>query len=155
MFNLHKKSQFNFTKKTQDNLSGGYGDDMPISSFPPEAISKGLKVEYEHTNDKELAEEIVKDHLTENIKYYDYLEDMETEFKKDDKEETFSSTNDIEEKYNFTDIKIFERKDFIYIHKIVIPQESRGKGIGTQIMNDICDYADSKNKIVTLLLKQR
>jgi len=152
MFNLHKRSQISFTKKTKDNLNGGYGDDMPDTAFPPEAMNKGLKVEHEHTNDNELAEEIVKDHLTENIHYYDYLEDMEKKFKEDDKKEDFSSVNDIEKKYNFTDIKIFERKDFIYIHKIVIPQELRDKGIGTQIMNDICDYADSKNKTITLLL---
>ena len=40
-------------------------------------INKGIKVEREHTSDDVAAEKIAKDHLWENPKYYDYLEDME------------------------------------------------------------------------------
>lgn len=35
--------------------------------------SMGVKVESEHTNDKELVDEIVKDHLVENPRYYTIL----------------------------------------------------------------------------------
>lgn len=40
-------------------------------------IQKGVKIEMEHTNDKEKATEIAMDHLTEFPDYYDRLEKME------------------------------------------------------------------------------
>lgn len=46
--------------------------------FPKAAIEKGIKVEFEHTKDRELAEKIVLDHLAESPEYYDALEKMES-----------------------------------------------------------------------------
>jgi hypothetical protein len=46
--------------------------------FPKTTIEKGIKVELEHTKDRELAEKIVLDHLAESPKYYDALEKMES-----------------------------------------------------------------------------
>jgi len=46
--------------------------------FPKATIEKGIKVELEHTKDRELAEKIVLDHLAESPKYYDALEKMES-----------------------------------------------------------------------------
>lgn len=40
-------------------------------------FEKGIKVESEHTKEKEIAEEIAKDHLFEMADYYDKLEKME------------------------------------------------------------------------------
>jgi hypothetical protein len=40
-------------------------------------LSKGVKVEMEHTDDKKVAREIAKDHLMEDPNYYDELEKME------------------------------------------------------------------------------
>lgn len=42
-------------------------------------IKKGVKIENEHTDDKEKATEIAMDHLTEFPDYYDRLEKMEKE----------------------------------------------------------------------------
>jgi len=53
---------------------------MPDSMFDSKQIEKGIKVELEHTSNKSIAKEIVKDHLSENPKYYDYLEKMEKKF---------------------------------------------------------------------------
>ena len=61
----------------QDKLPGGLGDNALRSDFPEDQVAKGIKVELEHTNDLTLAEEITKDHLTEDRYYYDKLEKME------------------------------------------------------------------------------
>jgi len=50
-------------------------------------IKMGIKIEHEHSSDDGVAEEISKDHLTETPFYYDYLEAMEKEFKKNYKED--------------------------------------------------------------------
>lgn len=68
-------------------LDGGKADGKTISDIAkkhnvPESkiaaqLSKGLKVESEHTDNKNLAYEIVMDHLMEMPDYYDKLEKME------------------------------------------------------------------------------
>ena len=47
--------------------------------FDPKALSKGTKVEMEHTDNPQIAKEIAKDHLREHPKYYEALEKMEAE----------------------------------------------------------------------------
>lgn len=68
---------------TLDNLTGGLGDKITIAQalekFDFEQLHKGVNVELEHTNNVLIALEIAVDHLVENDKYYDYLEDMEKE----------------------------------------------------------------------------
>lgn len=64
-------------KEVKDNLPGGLGDNKPSSDFNADQLKKGIKVEMEHTDDPKLAEEIAKDHLTEDSRYYDKLEKME------------------------------------------------------------------------------
>jgi len=57
-------------KKVEDKLPGGLGDCEPDNRFDPDQIEKGIKIELEHTDDKDLAKEITKDHLTEVPNYY-------------------------------------------------------------------------------------
>jgi 5'-nucleotidase len=45
-------------------------------------LAKGVKVEYEHTNDIDVATEIAMDHLGERIDYYDLLDKLEKSPKK-------------------------------------------------------------------------
>ena len=66
---------------SQDELQGGLGDDAQTTDFSDEQVTKGIKVEMEHTDDPGVAREIVLDHLTEDPRYYDHLEDMETTMK--------------------------------------------------------------------------
>lgn len=40
-------------------------------------LEKGIKVEFEHTKDKKVAEQIAKDHLFETPDYYDKLAKVE------------------------------------------------------------------------------
>lgn len=48
-------------------------------------IKKGIKVEYEHTPNKEISRRIAMDHLVEIPDYYDRLEKMESDAKKKEK----------------------------------------------------------------------
>lgn len=61
----------------RDRLPGGLADEGFPAGADPEQIAKGLAVEMEHTDDEELALEIVADHLTEDPRYYDKLERVE------------------------------------------------------------------------------
>ena len=64
-------------KGAEDLIPGGKADDMPVSEFPKDQINKGIEIEFEHTDDPAIAQEIAKDHLVEDDEYYDYLADME------------------------------------------------------------------------------
>lgn len=59
---------------------GGRAEKKGVTSkdFPRATIEKGIKVEMEHTQDRELSEKIVLDHLAESPDYYDALEKMES-----------------------------------------------------------------------------
>ena len=74
----------------KDKMPGGRADGMECSDIADihnttyEEIekekNKGKKVEREHTNDPDIAEEIAKDHLVESDEYYDELAKMEKKF---------------------------------------------------------------------------
>ena len=61
-------------KEKKQKLKGGKGDKLSLSDFDPKEVKKGLKAEMEHTNDKEIAKEIVADHLSEDPHYYSKLD---------------------------------------------------------------------------------
>jgi hypothetical protein len=50
---------------------------IPDSKFNRRQLHIGTLVEMEHTNDKSIAKQIAKAHLTESGKYYFYLNKME------------------------------------------------------------------------------
>jgi len=82
-------------KVNEDKLKGGLADDQTLNDIAKKhdtkkyyhvddmvsslkkQFNKGIKVEMEHTNDKEKAKEIVMDHLFEDPNYYDKLEKIE------------------------------------------------------------------------------
>jgi hypothetical protein len=68
-----QKSQSAKLKK--DQLPGGKGDSKPDSAFDKKQLSLGRKVEMEHVNSANLANEITKDHLTEDPNYYSKLKE--------------------------------------------------------------------------------
>ena len=59
----------------------GKHNDTPDDQFNAEELKKGIEIEQEHTDDKELAKAIAKDHLTEIKDYYTRLIKMEAEAK--------------------------------------------------------------------------
>ena len=72
---------------TEDKIPGGLSNGMSLSDIAKKhgtdlselksQFEKGVKVEMEHTSDKGIAEEIARDHLFEDPKYYDKLETIE------------------------------------------------------------------------------
>jgi hypothetical protein len=79
---LHEVEYFETKEARKDKVPGGQADKKQPKDFDPEQLAKGKKVEMEHTDDPDLALEIAMDHLTEDPKYYDYLEEMESKFEK-------------------------------------------------------------------------
>lgn len=67
----------NWYKESKDKIPGGKADKEKDSKYDKDQLNKGVKVEMEHTDDKELAKEIAKDHLEEDGKYYDKLEKID------------------------------------------------------------------------------
>lgn len=61
----------------KDQIPGGLADKKKPSDFKKKQLLKGIKVEFEHTGDREIAKEIAMDHLTEDPVYYDKLETIE------------------------------------------------------------------------------
>ena len=61
----------------REQLSGGLADGRTPGDFDPVELARGIEVELEHTNDRDLAMEIAMDHLIEDPKYYVKLAKME------------------------------------------------------------------------------
>lgn len=80
--------------KKEDIIPGGRADGEPDNKYDKKQLEKGKKVELEHTDNPQLAKEIAKDHLEESRdfengkggKYYDKLDSMEEDIKKELKE---------------------------------------------------------------------
>jgi hypothetical protein len=70
-----KKAKVIFPKQVaeQQKLVGGLGDKKSLEDFDPKEVQIGLEVEMEHTKDKNIASEIVTDHLSEDPNYYSKL----------------------------------------------------------------------------------
>jgi hypothetical protein len=60
-----------------DKIPGGLAAGKGPKDFDQEALAAGIKVELEHTDDKEIAREIAMDHLTEDPRYYVKLRKIE------------------------------------------------------------------------------
>jgi len=82
---------------SEDELEGGEADEMTIEKLAKKhktkveniinQLMKGIAVEREHTNEVNLAMEIAMDHVSEDPKYYDKLEKIESH-KEESKEAT-------------------------------------------------------------------
>lgn len=112
-------------------------------------ITKGIKVELEHTNDKQKALEIVMDHLTEFPDYYDRLIKMEKQANKEINENTKSLIKRLIRENLNTDIfteeyfkqripflkeyKFFNRKNGIEAQRVIF-HENVKKMFGNEIL---------------------
>lgn len=95
--NIHEKTQ------PQDQLKGGLADNKTIEyiareqneniEFAKEQLKKGIAVEMEHSDNKEIAKEIALDHLSESINYYIELEKMENKLEGGDSENIKENTD--------------------------------------------------------------
>ena len=103
-------------KKVRDFLPGGLADGIPDSAFNKVQLRKGIKVELEHTKNKELAKEIAKDHLTEHPDYYKALRKMEDRLEKRRMRdpEIFDTVGERDETdFDFVLSELKSKKDFI------------------------------------------
>lgn len=82
----------NSFSKGGEILKGGNADKLNLEAiavihdvdvnYLKTQLQKGIKVEMEHTNDRQIAKEIALDHLVESPEYYKQLEKMEKKFDK-------------------------------------------------------------------------
>lgn len=54
----------------EEKLIGGVGENTKPEDVNAIQLEVGIAIEYEHTNDKEMATSIALDHLTEDPEYY-------------------------------------------------------------------------------------
>lgn len=66
-----------FKQAVSDVIPGGKGDKLPDSAVPRKNLEEGQSHELEHTGSKSVAKEIAKDHLAEDVGYYEKLEELE------------------------------------------------------------------------------
>lgn len=63
-------------------------DDDDDSKFNPKELEMGIQIELEHTNDKDIAKQIAKDHLNEFSDYYTRLKAMESKAEREEVKKT-------------------------------------------------------------------
>jgi hypothetical protein len=82
VYSLLSKSLDNDSEEDYDEdeeIEGGLADDEDPEKYDLDQLLKGIEVEFEHTDDPEIAMEIAMDHLEEKDDYYDSLSKMEEE----------------------------------------------------------------------------
>lgn len=67
----------------------GKGSKFPDSHFDKKELMMGIDHEMEHTNDRETAKNIAKDHLIEISAYYSLLNQMENTYMKSQKKKKY------------------------------------------------------------------
>jgi hypothetical protein len=67
-----------------NNAPVGKHNHISDDEFDPFELEKGINIEFEHTDDYNIAKAIAKDHLAECDSYYTRLERMEKECEKDE-----------------------------------------------------------------------
>lgn len=71
-----------YKKVWEEKIPGGRAAGKCPSDFDKDLLEEGIKVEMEHTTDRDIAIEIVMDHLVESEDYYKELEKMEKKLDK-------------------------------------------------------------------------
>lgn len=73
---------YDFKSHGKELIPGGLSDGSNPQDFDQAALTQGIKVEMEHTDDPAVAREIAMDHLTEDPQYYVKLRRVEGRVKK-------------------------------------------------------------------------
>lgn len=127
----------------------------------PEAIrkqlSRGIKVELEHTTDPKLAREIALDHLAEMPDYYSRLARMEKGAVKEaadalaPRELAAQFRAQIAARYPGVVVDLFAATHGgLHLSKIEIPKDKRKLGMATEILKGIAALADKNWLVVSL-----
>ena len=89
------------------------------------------------------------------MKFEQYLIEAESEELKKElkyqnvKDDVQSLSDEIKSKYDVK-LSLIGRGDKIEIVKIIVPEDERNNGVGTNVMNHIAAFADKKGYILTL-----
>jgi hypothetical protein len=81
MKNIMEKYLTVLNEENPESIPVGKHNNVPDSDFDSEELKKGIKIEMEHTDNKEFAKCIAKDHLSEIKDYYTRLIKMEKDAK--------------------------------------------------------------------------
>ena len=76
---LDSDSEEDYDEESDEEIEGGLADGEDPEDYDLDQLLQGIEVEFEHTDDPEIALEIVMDHLEEKNDYYDSLSKMEEE----------------------------------------------------------------------------
>ena len=85
MMLLHRKAKALFRRYSKYIMKMKGMQKLRKSKVDPKQLKMGIKIEYEHTSDKKVAEKIALDHLAEIPNYYTLLTEMESKAKKSKK----------------------------------------------------------------------
>jgi len=81
MKNITEKYLTILNEEKPEELPVGKHNDISNDKFDSKQLEMGIKIEMEHTDDKNIALAIAKDHLSECKIYYTLLEEMEAKCK--------------------------------------------------------------------------
>ena len=79
---------YKVARNHKEQIPGGKAEGKQPRDYPKDQVDKGISVEYEHTNDKNISQEIAMDHLEEFDDYYTGLDEMEKKLEKGKKKKT-------------------------------------------------------------------
>jgi Domain of unknown function (DUF6321)/Protein of unknown function (DUF5661) len=115
--------------KKSEKLLGGKGDTKDISDFDAKEVEMGLKVEMEHTKDREVAQEIVADHLSEDPSYYSKLkgsglpDELEKAISPEQQKENIRKQRELRNKQVIQGLKGKGTDSFIPSPKLLVSKE--------------------------------
>lgn len=110
-----------FEDLEKDKIPGGIGDKKDIKDFCPKQVAMGIRVELEHTSDKAIAEDIVKDHLTEDPMHYTKLKEVEK--------------SELQERWDLIKAKLDSSKSILDMKEAMQPEQEE-EGQDDQIPQD-------------------
>jgi len=97
-----------------DLLPGGEADNLPDRDFSADALAEGAKHEHEHTNNDQVAQEIAKDHLSEDPAYYDKQKEIEKGAEEEPPPKKRSVLDELRAAKTHSD-----RREYAYKHEIL------------------------------------
>jgi hypothetical protein len=167
---LRDRVGLDLVKEGEDALSGGMADNQLDEKYDKEQLEKGIKIEMEHTNNKDVAKEIAKDHLEETKdfkdgngeKYYDNLEKLENKMKEQHTAEVILNlikfANELEkngllEQSKLIDLKIKKISEELEI--VSLPSEYKNIPNLEKMIGDIASFYKGETSVQSIIDKLR
>ena len=146
-------------RDASDKIPGGLSDGMSPKDFDQKKLSQGIKIELEHTSDKEIAQEIAMDHLVEDKDYYDKLKIIESSNKEATPVEVYAPWGPVDNveqvRYpkNKKENKDMKEKNDNSMLSEIESLRARGAAILTNLEKENPDYKKYQEKLERYLRK--